>query len=547
MKNCTAVIINFLREPFMYHCVESLKKHYPKIQIKVAENGFVTDEKRDKLKEMGADYIPVEWDAGVCKGRNTLIDNVKTKYVLVGDDDFEYTEDTKVDEMVAFLEKHPEFDLVGGRIFEKGKLKDYQGFMDIKDNNFVYTPLELKDFEKSNIRYKKCDLTFNFFVARTKLCKKVKWDENIKVRYEHSDWFYSVKKEGGNVAFTPDCVVNHKPAIKFNAPRKYGLCRGRASDKEYFYKKYSIDYVIDMFGRRVGLNTNPAPVKEQSGTVGTMPVLQNKDGKFTFIIKTFMRNSCLDRLLMSIVKYYKDVPILIADDGNDFDVPRYKALWEKLFDLGLTVKPVAYNLPFDSGLSFGRNEMVKNAKTEYVVLLDDDFVFTEHTNIEKLIKIAQTDPHIGVVGGCLVNEAGRSINFEGELVKEGRDLVYRKKGSKFEDVDGIKYKMTETTLNFGVFRRDMLLQQPWDNEIKIAGEHTDWFYRLKSTYWKVAYCPEVVAEHLQDIKPEYRAYRKRQDFLKLLFNKHDIDRLVYHNGIVLEYNRDDDVIINTRI
>lgn len=551
MKNCTAVIINFLREPFMFHCVNSLKQHYPDIQIKVAENGFVTEEKKQKLAEMGVDYIPVEWDAGVCKGRNALVSQVKTKYVLVGDDDFEYTKDTKVDQMVQFLEEHPEFDLVGGRIFEKGKLKDYQGDMEIVDKAFKYTPLKLGDYEKGNIRYKKCDLTFNFFVARTKLCQKVKWDENIKVRYEHSDWFYSVKQAGGSVAFTPDCVVNHKPAIQFNAPRKYGVCRGRASDKEYFYKKHKIEKVIDMFGREVYLNTNPRPVPQQSGSVvqqAVTPQVQvQPDGNFTFIIKTFMRKNCLERLLTSIVKYYPNNKILIADDGNDFSVEYYTTLWKKLMNAGLKVKPTAFNMPFDSGLSAGRNKMVEHTQTEFVVLLDDDFVFTADTKIEKLLRVAEQDPNLGVVGGCLVNEVGRSINFEGELRKEDRDIRYYKKGGKYEIIDDIQYKYTETVLNFGIFRKQMLVENPWDNELKIAGEHTDFFLRLKDTRWKVAYCPEVVAQHIQHIKPEYKSYRSRQEFLKKLLNKHNADRLVYHNGQAIEYDREQDVIIHTRV
>ena len=48
-----------------------------------------------------------------------------------------------------------------------------------------------------------------------------------------------------------------------------------------------------------------------------------------------------------------------------------------------------YKLKYDLGLSFGRNYLVKKAKTKYVVILDDDFQFVNNTTLYKLYDLQQ--------------------------------------------------------------------------------------------------------------------------------------------------------------
>jgi hypothetical protein len=99
------------------------------------------------------------------------------------------------------------------------------------------------------LRYTKCDLTFNYFVGIRDEILKHKWDEKIKVGWEHSDWFIGLKHKDVPVAFTPDAVVVHmKEDGSFNK-ELYQTYRLRLSDKEYFFNKHKIEYIIDMAGR----------------------------------------------------------------------------------------------------------------------------------------------------------------------------------------------------------------------------------------------------------------------------------------------------------
>ena len=514
MKNCTAVIINFLREPYLYNCVKSLRDVYPQINILVGENGEYTKEKKQIINKLGADYIEVSWDAGVCKGRNHLVNQVKTEYTLVGDDDFFYDKKANIREVVEFLKRHPEIDLVGGRVIEGEVIKNYQGFMDLTDGVLKYTKLELEDFDEDGIKYKKCDITFNFFVARTKVLQAIKWDENIKVAYEHSDYFLALKGYGATVVFSPDMLVVHKPIISEKINEEYKNFRCRKSDKRYFFKKHNLKYAIDLNGHK--------------------DIMINEEiKKVDFLIKTFERPECLEKLLFSIAKFYPDARTYIADDSKRFDKQKYLHLYAKLLEVGLKNKPVAFNLGYDVGLSRARNFLVENTYGAYKLLLDDDFIFTKDTDVIKFVETLDNNPDIGVVGGALRQE-GKIRHYEGFLEHSGGTLRYK----ALKANEPLNY--CDIIFNFALFRKEVFEIIKWDDDIKIQGEHTDFFLRLKELQtWIVAYLPEVVVDHEQIFNEDYKIMRARTQFLHKLFTKHSLDTLINFNGVILKKEGND--------
>lgn len=255
MERITAIIISFLRPEYTKECIRSLKKRYDKINILVAENGEYSHDMDAFVRIYGGEYMMMPFDSGVCYARNRLVEAAKTEYVLVGDDDFYYNQYAGVEKMLDFMDRHPEVPLIGGKIYEDGKLLDYQGDMVLHHDHIEYIPLEDADCVTdwgAKIRYGRCDITFNYFLGRREIIESVKWDENIKVAYEHSDWFLSLKKAGiGKVAYTPDAVAIHKPrhvAIKNEDLEKYRRFRCRKSDMDYFFKKHGITYTVGFKG-----------------------------------------------------------------------------------------------------------------------------------------------------------------------------------------------------------------------------------------------------------------------------------------------------------
>ncbi len=58
---------------------------------------------------------------------------------------------------------------------------------------------------------------------------------------------------------------------------------------------------------------------------------------------------------------------------------KYKQIIESKEDIDIKSEHnlQVIKLPYDCGLSNARNELVNNVNTEYTLLLDDDFIFTE--------------------------------------------------------------------------------------------------------------------------------------------------------------------------
>jgi hypothetical protein len=137
----------------------------------------------------------------------------------------------------------------------------------------------------------------------------------------------------------------------------------------------------------------------------------------TLLIKSFKRKECVDNLISSIRKFYKNIPIIVVDDSVELEteiLPNY--------DYDENIK--TYNIPFDSGLSAGRNYGVSKIETDYFVLLDDDFEFTERTDLNKWLKILKISD-LDILGG-LVLEKNKSIEYFGLLSNENKTLIYKK-------------------------------------------------------------------------------------------------------------------------
>lgn len=531
MEKVTAIIISFLRPAYTKACVKSLRKMYPDIKIIVGENGEYDKELAKVCKQADAKYIDLPFDSGVCVGRNTLISHVETEFVLIGDDDFLYTKEAMVDKMWQFLNGHPEFDLIGGRVSLGGVLQNYQGHIEKHARHFITTAIDLKDDfykdEASGLRYCPADLTFNYFVGRTEKIKATPWDDQIKVAYEHFSWFFDFKLAGGKVAFSPDPVVVHKPVGVFNElikdPNygKYSDYRNRKSDRERFFAKYELDYTIGMNGKKAYAPGHTSEAKKSD--------IKHVD----FCITTFKRPKALERLLYSIAEFYSQANVYVADQNEHFDRPFYKDLRTRLQKAGLVKRVSFERLPYDCGLSYARNHLVRTTPNKYKLILDDDMIFTAETDIGKMVKLLEAHPRVAVVGGRL-QQLGTDIHFEFNL--ENKDGVIRQipDGQPMRDFNGIGYKRTGCVLNFALMRKDLFNLILWDQDLKVT-EHMDFYLRMRSVAYDILYTPDVVIDHPPTERdPDYKELRQRSEFIVKMMRKHGAKKIVSINGQVTE-------------
>jgi len=234
------------------------------------------------------------------------------------------------------------------------------------------------------------------------------------------------------------------------------------------------------------------------------------------MVKTIARPRCLLRLLESLRNFYPDTSVVVADDGRPEDQ-------EQSMKVCMEFDAEFVSYIFNSGAPACYNDMVKNfVKTEYVCLLDDDFVFTEQSRIEDLLVWVQAGV-FDVMGGCVVAR-GSMANFIGNLRYTKTQVVFERMFAGMTDAQKGPLQ-ADVIPNFWAAETDALKAVPWDGEQKVF-RHLDWFmyakyvcpgeYMRKAPALRVGYLNTVRIDHqhqqsgtyYEDLRhgaiPEYR-------------------------------------------
>jgi hypothetical protein len=274
----------------------------------------------------------------------------------------------------------------------------------------------------------------------------------------------------------------------------------------------------------------------------------------TLIIKTFERRDALCTLLDSIRAYgWTSAPLLIADDSRN---PYRDYILQHYGDLVDTY----LLLPFDTGLSEGRNELLRRVETKYFVLNDDDFVYDERTRLRWMYDYLE-DTDIELLGGMVYDvERIRWPDLKGGSVKSGirsaartafdawNIVVCNRRESPLHFYGNIEVEdgtvslkhipftgpvMTcDFTLNFFMASTEAVRNKPegWDPDLKLS-EHWEFFYRSKLTGLHVAMTNRSSCLHSRVSGSKvYKGYRKRDreggTFHRTGLEKHNLSRLI---------------------
>lgn len=207
------------------------------------------------------------------------------------------------------------------------------------------------------------------------------------------------------------------------------------------------------------------------------------------------------------------------------------------------------HLPYDFGVSASRNALVSRVETPYFLLCDDDFIFSEITDIACAQIIFDSDPDIAVVGGLLFDV------YDGEKISESNPRSWEKvlhfdKSRKTVTLfpaeierpspryaGDIPYFLVDAVLNFAMMRTSVFHKGRlgWDPQFKITGEHEDFYLNLKTSApdIKVAYCPSMMAYHHHTSShygDDYQRLRSRLEGWRLFSKKWNVDRVIDVNG-----------------
>ena len=184
-------------------------------------------------------------------------------------------------------------------------------------------------------------------------------------------------------------------------------------------------------------------------------------GSVTAVIKTFQRPRQVRRLVRSIRRVQPDLPILVVDD-NETPSPVKGA------DL--------LAMPYNSGISAGRNAALEQIDTPFFLLLDDDFVFTRRTAVAPAVEFLLAHPDVDIVGGRVVNMPDFSSHDYSRIVLgvgPGIDAV--PVGTPLHGLP-----VYAKVANFFVGRTDTVRAVGWAEDLKVM-EHQEFFSRAWGT------------------------------------------------------------------
>jgi len=234
----TIIVKTFIRSKCLKRLVYSIRRFYPSLTICILDDSNIKKIIPDYVKrDDNITYILSEYDIGVSKGRNILLNSVKTPYVITVDDDFIFTEYTRIGSLLNNI-MNSDYDIIGGLINDRNTLLKFYGDFHLDNNTLKYE-------SKFNITSKNitpCDIIPQFFIAKTDNLNiyENNWDNDIKIG-EHTDFFLRIY-ERMNIGYITSCIVDHFPVV-IGEYRKYRL-RGNLF-KEYIAMKHNINKIID--------------------------------------------------------------------------------------------------------------------------------------------------------------------------------------------------------------------------------------------------------------------------------------------------------------
>ena len=237
----------------------------------------------------------------------------------------------------------------------------------------------------------------------------------------------------------------------------------------------------------------------------TQPLPTSPDRPLTIGICTRDRRESLLRCLRS-VRHAAEVAdaVIVADDASA--EPMEQAVREALgadASAGLTI----LRNPAPIGPTAGRNRIARQARTPFILYLDDDAVLLTAESVRAGLAVLQADPAVAVVAFPQADENG-SLYPPGAQPSPATEPV-----------------LVQAFIGFAhMVRRDAVVAAGGYREIlEILGEERDLSVRLIDRGYRIVYLPHAPVAHLSD--PAGRDARRflhltvRNDVLSALLNE----------------------------
>lgn len=537
-KDTAVLITTFLRDDALFACVKSIRTFYPDIAIFIADTGHESKMKSDFCFDYKCELFKLPFDVGVCVAKNEGLERIPDKYrhIFMCEDDIVFTKETKLEILREILKKKSQVGITGCSLkkVRRGYVtdQDYEATLRIEDDMIYLEGVEKPQWRKmGNARYFYCDIIPNVFMMRREIWQQIKWDEQYKTTPEHTDFFLSLKRNTNwKVAFTDSVQMEHH--VQEYKTHDYLLRRTRTDGYKLLADKWGVKYYWNTWHRKWGID-NPmglytySKLRYPKKQVEDMPAIKERDSKVAIGIKTFMREESLFRTLDSIEKHFPyPYRLYIADDSNISDEKEYR--YQQLEVQG----HIIIRLPFNSGISLGRNAITKRAVEDYVLITDDDILLSDSESIKKMKGLLDSKDDIGVCAGMIYQENGEPFGgkdyIRGIRLEIDRGVLFRHRATgQLSKLNGTLFNYADQVVNFFLAKREVFHDVNWDERIKVEYEHMDFFLNLKKTKWKAAVCfnTKFIHCHSRTLDPVYVRHRRSAP-IQYFYAKHGIQNII---------------------
>lgn len=216
----------------------------------------------------------------------------------------------------------------------------------------------------------------------------------------------------------------------------------------------------------------------------------------TVTVKTKNRLSNCAAMLESLYKFYPETKVIIADELGDALTTTSVADWDSLLK-NEEYSPFVSYVRVQPGVGYGRYVGAKLAHTKYILIADDDYIFTKDTNLTNLLTLLEKSD-VSIAAGA-VNDR---YPFDGVFrlwqnsPNSTKAILALYSGAFYEKIPCFPgCYAADIVKNFFLGNRKNILKAgSWDKE-RLFYEHEDFFFSMRLAGLKVAYCHDVVITH----------------------------------------------------
>lgn len=215
----------------------------------------------------------------------------------------------------------------------------------------------------------------------------------------------------------------------------------------------------------------------------------------SIIIPTIKRVDLVKKCVSSLISITKEIDyeIIVIDDGSSQQEKRALQQLAKKYNFSLILK--THNTGFAKTVNYG----IKAARGNFLVLVNNDIIFTQASWLKKLVHTAKLDPQIGVVGCRLLYPNNRIQHAGISYYQKENWLKHDHRAAPADFPPAVKTKpIGFVTGAVMLIKRETIEQIGLlDESYFVACEDVDYCLRAREAGWLVMYCGEAKAIHLE--------------------------------------------------